>query len=554
MKDLKCRNLIVNVLAPCLDDDLKEQVLRRKYFSVLLDESTDVSNDQNLCILVKFVGDDSIETAVLDLQRMGADGSSAEVIFNKFADSLQSFGFSIDNIVGACSDNCNTMVGDHNSFKTRLLAKNKNIMYVGCICHLANLIASAACETLPAHLESLLHSVYNFFCRNPKRQRELEEEQKFMHVAVHKILKPAKTRWLSISACVDRLLEQWEPLKQLFFRIEVEDTDKDVKQKAKNVVAELGNLYNLAYFQFLQFVLPLFNSFNAIFQSNTILICELGEETLRFHRVICSFYLKAEAYNGSKLTSVNYREPNNLLSLEEINIGTKASETLTKINQPYLTKVFLCRCLEFYQKTTQELIARLPIRHNLITELSFVNPREAVKDVQRLSINNIAKKFSEKVDYVKAIDEWNMLPAFLNEAEKLKLKFYKVVRFWRAVFDYKNSVNQRIFPNISELAFICMTIPHANADVERIFSMITDVKRKNRNRMLTKTTRSLIKVKTELKRKKKHCYDFEISSKMIKKFNSTNLYQKDPEFTDEEEGEGETEVISVNETENETTN
>jgi len=45
-----------------------------------------------------------------------------------------------------------------------------------------------------------------------------------------KILQPSQTRWLSLHKCIDKILEQWDILKQLFTLAQVEE---------KNPVAKL---------------------------------------------------------------------------------------------------------------------------------------------------------------------------------------------------------------------------------------------------------------------------------------------------------------------------
>ena len=111
-----------------------------------------------------------------------------------------------------------------------------------------------------------------------------------------KILQPSQTRWLSLHKCVDRILEQWDVLKQLFTLAQVEEKNP----VAKLIYHEIQNPYNKAYLCFLQYILPLINAFNAFFQSDKVLIFKI--------------------FNDS-FDKLDFKNPSHLLSNDEICIG-----------------------------------------------------------------------------------------------------------------------------------------------------------------------------------------------------------------------------------------
>lgn len=170
-----------------------------------------------LCILVRFINNNNnLSTQLLDCLRIGADDGTAKGLFRLFENCLKSFNLKFENIVGYCSDNANVMMGAKESFKTYLFNRNEQIIASSCICHSAHLVASAASECLPSNLEAFLQNIYAYFSRSPKRQSVLEEFQSYFKKEKHKMLAPAKTRWLSLSSCVNRVICQWEVLSELF--------------------------------------------------------------------------------------------------------------------------------------------------------------------------------------------------------------------------------------------------------------------------------------------------------------------------------------------------
>ncbi|CAH1643158.1 unnamed protein product [Spodoptera littoralis] len=83
-----------------------------------------------------------------------------------------------------------------------------------------HLVASKACLKLPRSVEDFLSSIRAHFSRSTKRKNNLKEFQDFFGVDIHKILSPATTRWLSLEACVNSTLEQYQILGD-YFKLEV---------------------------------------------------------------------------------------------------------------------------------------------------------------------------------------------------------------------------------------------------------------------------------------------------------------------------------------------
>lgn len=116
----KCKPIVKQVLSGVVSDNLKKD-LNNVHFSVLLDESTDISNNRLLCILVRFVKKDVLTTARLDTVRIGSDERTAKGLFTLFEDTLKKIQLDVENIVGYSSDNASVMMGNKESFKTNLM-------------------------------------------------------------------------------------------------------------------------------------------------------------------------------------------------------------------------------------------------------------------------------------------------------------------------------------------------------------------------------------------------------------------------------------------------
>lgn len=142
---------MLNVIGQTEKEDLAMK-LKNVLFSVMIDESTDISQTQNLCIIVRFY--DSIQGKITscfwELYQIfnnvdNSNEASAEHIYNCVKKSFDKYLVPFSNIIGFGSDGCNAMVGEKNSVRTRFEQDCPGIYIMKCICHSLHLCASNVC-------------------------------------------------------------------------------------------------------------------------------------------------------------------------------------------------------------------------------------------------------------------------------------------------------------------------------------------------------------------------------------------------------------------------
>lgn len=169
IKRTKCTAVISNVIGDFEKQELLN-LLRRAKFSILSDESTDISANKCICIVVRFFDTrvQKISSSFLELVPIfDADAESslqnAEHLFEKIINIFKSNDVPLENIIGFGSDGCNLMMGQHNSVSSRFKEICPNIIISKCICHSLHLCASQACKELPRNCEDLARNIYSFF-------------------------------------------------------------------------------------------------------------------------------------------------------------------------------------------------------------------------------------------------------------------------------------------------------------------------------------------------------------------------------------------------------
>jgi len=136
------------------------EILKKKPFSLLVDESTDTSNKKQLAFVVRYL-DDALQYDYALIDMVHVEQTDSNTLYDKFKQAFHNDFTLINNLVGISTDGTNNMRGIYNSLNQKILATNKNIYSVHCLCHIANLIAKRAHSALPEDVMKFIKSVYS---------------------------------------------------------------------------------------------------------------------------------------------------------------------------------------------------------------------------------------------------------------------------------------------------------------------------------------------------------------------------------------------------------
>lgn len=118
------------------------------------------------------------------------------------------------------------------------------------------------------------------------------------------------------------------------------------------------------------------------------------------------------------------------------------------------------------------------------------------------------------------------MPGTVDGDLKDKLVGMPVEEFWFEVGQLKDFEDTLQFPQLYKLAKAILVLPHANAEAEGVFSMVTDVKDDKRNRMGNETLNGICVTGSAMRTKGITCVNFEVTDAHLNKHNSENLYPK----------------------------
>lgn len=421
--------------------------------------------------------------------------AKADDIYKKIIKFFKTYDIPYEkNLIGFASDGANVMAGQNNSVMTRLKAENKSIFLMKCICHSFNLCANYACKKLLRWVEDLARDVHNYIAGSPKRTNLYQEFQKFTEIAVHKILHPVQTKWLSLESVVIRLLEQYDALKLYF----VDAVANDRLLAAETILQKLNDPLSKLFLQFLKFILPIFNNLNREMQSTSSQIYHLRSKVVEVYKTILECFIRRDLILNCAIEKIDYKNPHNFVKLEDIYVGAENSAFLlcpdnriTKEKEVF----FRTRYLDFLIESVNQINIRFDFANDVLLKLELINPVN-VKKGSSNSIIPLAIHFpnllTEK-DYQKLDLEWRLLrnceiQNFGDNGEE----------FWVSVRKEKYNDGTPMFETVSNFVIQLLSLPHSSANVERLFSQINLIKTDSRNLISSATLCGLLHTKEYL--------------------------------------------------------
>lgn len=499
--------------------------LKERYFSIIVDKTTDVSVKKSLVVLARFYKNHKVVDHYLSL--IEVKDSSAKNLYEAIIDFFTRNNINSRNMLGLGADNASVMQGNKTGLKAQFQELIPHIFVLGCVCHSFSLCSSAACTKLPKNVEKFCRDVCNYFSHSSVRTQSLIEFQEFCRIKPHRMLKLSQTRWLSLQDVVNRILEQWQALI-LFFTAQCSDgalSDKLNVDTAGLILSALKNPIFKLYFLFLSYSLDLINKMNREFQSDGIKIQYLIKRITTLYKTILQNFIISERI-GDDLDNLDVSNPRNFLPLENMYFGAQCELFIleTYVDKSDLQN-FRLKCLDFYIELSKQIKARFNFKDEVLNLAKILDP-SVVFSEEFPSLIPVIHRFPvlcEHRDIEKANTEWRLL-----KQSKTLFEFDSVEEFWRHVFLMKNGVDEPMFPTIKNIVAGLMCLPHSSAAAERIFSQVNLIKTKQRNRLHVKTCDALLHTKEMLRGST--CYEFNPSQSLLSKISASTTKTNETEI------------------------
>ena len=160
-------------LAEVLRGHLVQKVIASPFFSILIDESTDIAVHKQLIMYVSYMGPEGPLVDFFGLYKL--QEADANTIYSTLRRQLAAYGLDASCLVGFCTDGAKVMTGRHNGVAAKLKKDIGHVFVTHCIAHRLCLATSDAAESVD-YVEtyaSTIQSLHSYMNHSSLRKEEL---------------------------------------------------------------------------------------------------------------------------------------------------------------------------------------------------------------------------------------------------------------------------------------------------------------------------------------------------------------------------------------------
>uniref|UniRef100_A0ABD2WDM7 DUF4371 domain-containing protein n=1 Tax=Trichogramma kaykai TaxID=54128 RepID=A0ABD2WDM7_9HYME len=386
MHRTKCSNVINNVIAPNVLLDLISDIGKMP-FSLIVDESTDVSVHKYMCICIKYfsVAKKKIVTNYLGIIQL--DRADAQSLYDALVEYAETINLQLSQMIGIGTDGGSNMCGKDKSLFALLKKTYPKLQLVRCICHALNNASSAAGQAFPDAVDFLCHQIYTWFSNSSVRRSDYKLTWDTLNECANEtnandnkkdfynFVKLAATRWLSRYNVVRVILHNYDELEAHFISV---CNSKDKSHIARQILVILQDYRTYFYLLIVTPILGEINDLNISFQKNNVDLGLAYEDLKNFILFLASKIMKPSFIAENKINVIINAMDNDLAFLHatEIDCGVEYQLALqTKNINNEMRKEVQYRAFNYIKSLCQELCTRVPTNLEFYYKLSAISPK-----------------------------------------------------------------------------------------------------------------------------------------------------------------------------------
>lgn len=213
------QNDMIDVFGNKIQSTIIKEIQTAKYFSLLADETKDLSKSEQLAILIRYVditGNVScIKEKAVDLHHL--KNLNAESLTFHLTTNLKKIGLDLSDCVGQCYDGASVMSGKVNGVQARIKNLAPHATYVHCHAHRLNL---ALVDTLDDIIKTrdffiVVQNLYNYIANSSPRHEKLVAVQQRLGQKVLNLERTVPTRWFYWFRSIQKIKKRYAAILEV---------------------------------------------------------------------------------------------------------------------------------------------------------------------------------------------------------------------------------------------------------------------------------------------------------------------------------------------------
>ena len=472
---MQSQNEIIGDIGDQIQQTIVKKIKKARFFTVIADETTDVSRKEQMSLCARFVTDGRINEeflAFVEVKDLTGSGLAEKIL-----STIRHLGLDPQDLVGQSYDGASAMSGVHSGVQSRVRELFPRAIWMHCASHCLNLVISSS-SNVPAitAADGLINKVANHLRRSAKRSEVFKAAVEAVHPETSHTVLPrlSDTRWVERHDAVLVFAELYDSIAMTLEQIS-QWNDREAASEAICLLAAISRHEFVISLQCLKHVLILTKPVSIKLQAVDLELVGC----LKHIRTVCNLLQTWRDGSGSGSFDNEYKDAEEMVGELRIDALPSASRRRRTTTQPTASD----------PKTHYLHTVYLPFLDYLLQDFNdrFLQHSEKISGLARLLPSSIHDCSLDPDDICDCLEFYGpLLPSSSGVAAEIELWQQKWVHDENApstAVEALEHCDPAFFSNVSVLLTVLATLPVTTCSAERSFSVLRLLKTYLRSRM-----------------------------------------------------------------------